>query len=337
MTPSSNILEAPAETAIGEAGQAVGPAADAPEAALPNVAAAARLPVNVQIRDFRKAPLLSARDLQKLRVQQNDFVHALASRLSLFLRLEFTLKLAGLQTALYRKLPENWAGPTFLALFKAEPAAGVGVLEITPGLGSLMVDRLMGGPGVPSDPVREFSEIEKAILEQTAQLVIGEWCAHWRATKELKPVILGHETSGRFVQVASPETVMLVIALELRVAGNAGTMQIAFPYAALEPLIRQLSHGTNSALESGPLSPARPAPKWNAAFDDVRVPVAARWHWSELTARDMLALKIGDVLQVDPASAGGMEVCVADLPRFNARPGIVSGKWAAELGRPLKD
>jgi flagellar motor switch protein FliM len=336
MNPSSNILEALGSTS-DEVEQSLLSGADAPEAAFPKIAAPVRPAVHVQARDFRKAPLLSARDLQKLRDHQTEFVNALASRLSLFLRLEFTLKLAGLQTVLYRKLPESWDGPTFLALFKAEPAGGVGVLEITPGLGSLMVDRLMGGPGILSDPVREFSEIEKAILEQTAQLVIGEWCAHWRAAKEFKPVILGHETSGQFVQVATPETVMLVVALELRVAGSAGTMQIAFPYAALEPLVRQLSHGANSGLEPGPSSPARPAPKWNTAFDDVRVPVAARWHWSEVTARDMLALKIGDVLQVDPAAAGGMEVCIADLPRFNARPGVVGGKWAVELGRPLRD
>jgi flagellar motor switch protein FliM len=101
-------------------------------------------------------------------------------------------------------------------------------------------------------------------------------------------------------------------------------------------LIRQLSQGTNSTVESIP-SPARPAPKWNTCFDDVRVPVAARWHWSELTARDLFALKVGDVLQVDSESAAAMEVCVADLPRFNARPGMVAGKWAVELGRPLKD
>lgn len=333
MNPGTNILEAPA---ADESAYSFG-AANAHEPAFPNAAAPVKPAANVQTRDFRKAPLLSARDLQKLRVHQADFVNALASRLSLFLRLEFTLKLAGLQTVSYRKLPENWAGPTFLALFKAEPANGVGVLEITSGLGSLMVDRLMGGLGTASDPAREFSEIEKAILEQTAQLVIGEWCAHWRGAKEFKPVILGHETNGRFVQVASPETVMLVVALELRVAGTAGTMQIAFPYAALEPQIRQLSQGANSALDAGTLAPAKPAPKWNTCFDDVRVPVAARWHWSELTARDMLALKIGDVLPVDPASVAGMEVCVADLPRFNARPGVVGGKWAVELNRAIKD
>lgn len=331
MSAPSDILEAPARS-TDEVENALVPGMDAGEGA-----AGVEAKPAVQTRDFRKAPLLSARDLQKLRAHQTEFVNALASRLSLFLRLEFSLKLAGLQTVLYRNLAQNWASPTFLTLFKAEPVSGVGILEIAPRLGSIMVDRLMGGSGAPSDPVREFSEIEKAILEQAAQLVVGEWCGHWRATREIKPAILGHESNGRFVQVATPETVMLVVAFELRLSGGAEKVQIAFPYAAIEPFIRQLSQGANSTLEAGPVLSAKAAPKWNACFDDVRVPVAARWHWSELTARDLLALKIGDVLQVDPALAGGMEVSVADSPKFNARPGIVAGKWAVELGRLLKD
>jgi flagellar motor switch protein FliM len=337
MTAPATTLELPASSSTGEVENLLVQDMEAGEGAVVAVVAVgADAPRNVKPHDFRNAPLLSARDLQKLRLHQTEFVNALASRLSMFLRLEFTLKLAGLQTVIYRKLADTWPNPTSLTLFKAEPLGGVGILEIAPRLGSTIVDRLMGGPGLASDSNHEFSEIEKAILEQASQLIIGEWCGHWRGTKELKPGILGHESNGRFVQVAAPETVMLIVALELRLAGSVETIQIAFPYASLEALIRQLSQGANSTAEAIP-SPARPAPKWNTCFDDVRVPVAARWHWSELTAGDLFALKIGDVLQVDPESAAAMEVCVADLPRFNARPGIVAGKWAVELGRPLKD
>jgi flagellar motor switch protein FliM len=334
MTAPATTLERPASSSTDEVENLLVAGVEAGEGAVAAMGKDAK--PGVQAHDFRNAPLLSARDLQKLRLHQTDFVNALASRLSMFLRLEFTLKLAGIQTVSYRKLAQTWPNPSCLTLFKAEPLSGVGILEITPQLGAAMVDRLMGGPGQVSDSVREFSEIEKAILEQAAQLIIGEWCGHWRGAREFKPGILGHESNGRFVQVASPETVMLVISLDLRLAGSVEKMQIVFPYASLEVLIRQLSHGANSGPELAP-TPAGPAPKWNHCFDDVRVPIAARWHWSELTARDLFALKVGDVLHADPESASGMEVSVADLPRFSARPGIVAGKWAVELGRPLKD
>lgn len=87
MNSGTNILEAPAAE---EAAQPLDVAVDTHAAAFPNATAPLKPVANVQTRDFRKSPLLSARDLQKLRVHQNDFVNALASRLSLFLRLEFT-------------------------------------------------------------------------------------------------------------------------------------------------------------------------------------------------------------------------------------------------------
>ena len=54
---------------------------------------------------------------------------------------------------------------------------------------------------------------------------------------------------------------MLVVALELRLGGSVEKIQIAFPYAALEALIRHLSQGTNSTAESTPSAAARSIPE----------------------------------------------------------------------------
>jgi flagellar motor switch protein FliM len=126
---------------------------------------------------------------------------------------------------------------------------------------------------------------------------------------------------------------MLVIVMEARLGECTGKIELAFPYAALEALVRQLSQGTNAAVRE--VAPSL-APKWNNCFDDVLVPITARWDWLEMTARDLLALKVGDVLRADSQS-GRIQVCVADLPRFDARLGIVAGKWAAELAGPTTD
>src|SRR5260221_10632724 len=150
----------------------------------------------VEPYDFRNPMLLSPRELRKLRSHQQEFVNALAARLSQHLRLEFNLKLTGLQTISYQNLVDSWASPSHLALFKIEPLRGVSILEIPPRLGSCIVDRLMGGPGkAPASP-QEMSEIEKALLEQILLFVLGEWCAQWAQIRELKPVLLGYESSG---------------------------------------------------------------------------------------------------------------------------------------------
>ena len=184
--------------------------------------------------------------LRKLRLHQEEFANALAGRLSLYLRLEFALKLTGLQTVAYGKLAQSWSNPSHLTLFKIEPLRGVSILEIPPPLGLCIVDRLMGGPGQAPESAREMSEIENALLDQAVQLILGEWCTHWSKVKELKPVLLGCETNGKFIQTALPETMMLVVAMEARIGNCTERLQIGFPYSSLEVLIRQLTRGAET-------------------------------------------------------------------------------------------
>ena len=292
----------------------------------------------VQPYDFRNPMLLAPRELRKLRMHQQEFIDALAARLSLYLRLEFTVKLTGLQTIAYQKMAESWANPSHLALFKIEPLRGVSVLEIPPRLGSCIVDRLMGGPGLSSDASREMSEIELALLEQVVQLIIAEWCTHWAKLKELKPVLLGHESNGRFVQTAPPETIMLVLVLEAGIGACVERMQIGFPYTPLEPSIRKLSQTVAETHAEAIAQPAgKTALKWNPCFDDVYIPVSAEWNGLEMTAREVLALKAGDLVRIDPQCVQRVSVRLADLPKFTGRPGTVSGKWAVELTREIHD
>ena len=291
---------------------------------------------NVQPCDFRRPSLLSSRELRKLRERQDEFVAALAARLSLFLRLDVAVKLSGIQTSFYQQLAQSWACPTHLSLFKIEPLRGVCILETAPALGSAIVDRLMGGAGKPADAGHEFSEIEKALLEQSAQLVLGEWCAHWHGIKDLKPTVLGQESNGRFVQTAAPETILLVVSLEVRLGHCTDKLVLGFPYAPLQPLIQQLSQGSEAQAEPAIPVAAKTAPRWNTNFDDVCIPIRAEWSGTEMAARDVLALKVGDVVKLDPQSTGHVRVRVADLPRFDGRPGTIGGKWAVELTRAIK-
>jgi flagellar motor switch protein FliM len=290
----------------------------------------------IQPYDFRNPMLLAPGELRKLRLHQEEFTSALAARLSLYLRLEFSLKLTSLQTVAYGKLAASWSNPSHLTLFKIEPLRGVSILEIPPRLGLSIVDRLIGGPGHAPDSAQEMSEIENALLDQAVQLILGEWCNHWSRVKELKPVLLGSETNGKFIQTAPPETMMLVIAMEARLGNCVEKIQIGFPYASLETLIRQLTKSADMGADAPSQPAAKVACKWNPCFDEVTIPLVAEWQGLELTARDILALKVGDVLQINPQCAQQVKVRLADHLKFTGRLGTVAGNWAVELTQSVK-
>jgi flagellar motor switch protein FliM len=284
-------------------------------------------------RDAR-TPLLSPRQMRHLQSHHERFAGTLAGRLSLFLRAEMTLALAGIQVLPYQRMAESWSDPAHLTLFKTEPLRGVSILQIPTPLGLSIVDRLMGGSGRSGPGSQEMGAIENALLEQVAQIVAAEWCGHAASLQELKPVLLGHESHARFLQTAPPQAAMLVVALDAALGDCREQIQIGFPFAALEPLLRRLM----AAMEPAPAPAPEPsAPSaWDSRFDEVRIPVTGAWHGWEVAAREVLNLKVGDVLRLDPAAARQVEVCLGGRAKFQGRPGLVAGKWAVELTGVVK-
>ena len=190
---------------------------------------------SIQPYDFRHPLFLSPTELRRLRIRHEDFIRALGARLSIYLRLEFSLQMSKLQTITYQKFAEALPNPTHLSLFKVEPLRGVGILDIHPRLGLTMVDRLLGGPAHSITADHDFSEIEMALLDQAVQLILSEWCHHWASVQELRPVLLGHENNGQFLQTAPHDTIMLVLTMEAKVGDCLEQMQIALPCFTLEP------------------------------------------------------------------------------------------------------
>lgn len=286
----------------------------------------------IQPCDFRQPAFLNAGEMRRLRLRHEDFIRSLAARLSIYLRLEVTIQMSRLQTVLYERFTESLPNPTHLTLFKAEPLRGICLLDMRPRLGLTMVDRLLGGPAHSVDSTRDLSEIETALLDQVCGLILGEWCNLWHRMQELRPSIIGHENNGRFLQSAAHDTVMLCLAMEVRLGDCMEQLQLAFPYFTIENLVRQLSNteDTDRAEASSPPTPLR----WNNVLDDVPVGVSAQWRGLDLTARQITELKVGDVVMLDPACAEVVHLQLEGITKFLGRLGTLADHRAVELGKP---
>jgi flagellar motor switch protein FliM len=282
--------------------------------------------------DFRQSGFLAASELRRIRQRHEQFIRSLAARLAIFLRLEFSLQLSKVQIVGYQKFTENLPTPTHITLFKTDPLKGVGLLVITPKLGLTIVDRLLGGVGQAAAENRELTEIEIALIDQVAVLILTEWCNHWPEMRELRYSLLGHENNSRFLQTAAPETAMLILTMTGGIGEQAEPIQIVFPYATVEPLMRLLSPSLHGA-ETAPTRAAKL--KWNSEFDEMKVPIIAEWQGLKLSAGDISRLKPGDLLSLDPACAAQVQLRLNRVPKFVGRPGTSSGKWAVQLTSTL--
>jgi flagellar motor switch protein FliM len=310
------------------------------ETAAPNVAAAPKgrksrhKAAEIRPYDFRQPAFLAPTELRKLRQRHDEFVRALASRLSMYLRLEVGLQVAKLGTVCYQNFIETLSTPAHVVMFKAEPLKGICLLDIPPRLGLTIVDRLLGGPAHAPIEHRDLTEIETALLDQAVQIILNEWCQQWQAFETLRPALLGHESNGRFLQTAPHDAVMVSLAIEMRIGDCTEQMQIVFPHYTMEPLVKYLTALSVTEKDAGQTSPPSPA-AWNPELGDVPVPVSAAWSGLELTGRELMALKPGDVLMLDPQITQSVHVHVASTPKYVGRLGTRGANWAVEVTQPL--
>ena len=282
--------------------------------------------------DFRQSGFLAPSELRRIRMRHEQFVRGLAARLAILLRIEFVVRLAKLQIVSYQKFTEQLPGSTHITLFKIDPLSGTGLFVIPPRLGLSLVDRLLGGPGQASEVPRDLSEIEVALIDQVAVLLITEWCNHWPEMRELRPSLTGHENNSRFLQTAAPDAAMLELTLDAGFGDPLEAVQLVFPYATVEPLARLLCPAGLAEADAKGARQVKVA--WKTQFDDVPVPVIAEWQGLKMSAGAITQLKAGDVVVLDPKSATQVRLRLNRVPKFVGRPGMRAGRWAIELTGP---
>lgn len=289
---------------------------------------------SIQPYDFRQPAFLSARELRKLRLWHEEFIRSLASRLSTYLRLEVGVQMAKLQTITYQKFLEILPNPTYITLFKADPMRGVCILELPLKLGLTIVDRLLGGSAINVSGQRDMTEIEVALLDQALQIMLAEWCNHWNYEQEIRPVLLGHETNGRFLQTAASDTVMLHLSIEAHIGDCVEPIQLGFPYYTLEPLVLRMNKLLDLNAQDAE-SGKEPEMRWHKRLDEVVIPVTAEWLGNRMSVRELSNLKPGDTISLAAECEQHVTVRLANIRKFEGSLGTMDRQWAIQVKQIL--
>jgi len=288
--------------------------------------------LKVQPYDFRNPAFLSETELRRLRLMHEDFIRYLSARLSLYLRMEFGLKMAQLTTVTYAKFTDSLPNPTHISLFKVDPLVGVGILDINPRLALTIADRLLGGKGHSVKADRYLTEIEIALVEDVVTILLDEWCAQWKGEQEMKPQIVGHENSGQFLQTSARDAVILGMTLECSFGDCTEQIQIGVPYATIEPIVKKMQARQQRDTASVPLT--RRA-EWQASYDRITVPVRAEWEAFEITLREVTQFRVGDVIEVRPSVCAETRILMNGTPKFVGTVGLDTDRVAVQISRKL--
>jgi len=256
-------------------------------------------------------------------------------RNSLFklLRRGIEVTVAGVQMLKYSEYVYSLVVPTSLNVVKVHPLRGNVLLVIDPKLVFTVVDNFFGGDGrlQPKIEGRDFAPTELRLIQRMMDMAFVDMKEAWKPVMEVELEYINAEVNPQFANIVGPNDVVVVTNFMVEIEGVSGEFQVTIPYTSLEPIRDRLDTVLHN--DSGS-SDAR----WsNALRDEIElsaVDLSCRLAQKQLTLRDVLEFKPGDVIPMDLSQPA--IVCAEGIPVLRGKLGTQHGNSTVRISGQVR-
>lgn len=290
----------------------------------------------IKAYDFYRPSKFSKDQVRTVYMVHETFSRLWGSSLSNELRNFVSLSVTSIDQLTYDEFIQSIPNPTIIATFTLSPLEGQALMEFSPTIGLPIIDRLLGGAGRSQLQARELTEIEEHVIGNLVDEGMVLLKQAWATMLDLRPELQGIESNPLFVHVVPPSDMVLLIALEARIGDFSGMVNVVYPYKLLEPILSLLSvQPPYPAGARGPDSATRESTK--RVLEKVELPLRVELGTAACTMRELLGLKVHDLIVLDTKVDEELKVRVGDIVKFRCRPGQSGTHWAAQVTDVIPD
>lgn len=251
------------------------------------------------------------------------------TRISMFnmLRRTADVSVGGIQIQKFGEYVHTLYVPTSLNMVKFRPLRGNALIILDARLVFKLVDNFFGGDGRHAKiEGREFTPTELRVVQMVLDQVFVDLGEAWKAVMPITFEYINSEVNPSLANIVSPSEVVVVSTFHVELDGGGGDMHITVPYSMIEPIREMLDSGLQSDSDEQD-------ERWVKALrEDVlaaQVDLECDIVRREITLRDIVALKEGDVI---PVEFPEYHVVTANgVPMFRTRLGQIRGNLALKV------
>ncbi len=286
--------------------------------------------------DFSRPTKFSKEHLRTLEIIFEHYSRLISTNLPVYLRKNVQIAVASSETVTFNEFTNALSNPVILGIINFAPLNGTIIMDLATNLGYAMLDRMLGGSGVPLEKSREFSEIEMSIIEKILVMFTQLLREPWKNVIDISPVLQRLETNPQFAQVISPNDMIAIVTLNMKIGDVEGFMNVCLPFFTLEDVMDKLNtkYWFSTMQENHDEN-------YEAYIESLirkaDIPIRAVLSKSMISVNDFMNLQVGDCIRLGSRVDDDMNIYVGNIKKFTALPGAEKGSYAVRITSVIRE
>jgi flagellar motor switch protein FliM len=257
------------------------------------------------------------------------FVRRLRQSLGSFVGVLPNVEQAGLEMLKFGTFRNRIAVGSSVHVYNMSPLRGQALMVLSAPFAFGLVDRIFGGAGKTPATLEphEYSAIETQMIQRLVIRVLQDLNESWAPVHHLDCSYGRSEINPALVSLTGLNEMVLTFQVQCDFGSGPATLTLTTPYALLEPLRAKL--GEQQASFGGADR------DWLAAMTSaVRhsdVTLSAELGTREIAARELLSLRVGDVISLGTRGDDPVALCIEGVRLMTGLAGVSRGQNAVRI------
>jgi flagellar motor switch protein FliM len=280
--------------------------------------------------DFRSPQKFSKEHIRTLELIHENYARIISNYLTAQVRTNVKVKVESVQQITYEEFIHSVPNPTVLTIFKMPPLSGSILFEINPQFVFEVIDLLLGGSGTGKFKTREFTDIDKNIINAINTGLISNLKLAWEDVIEVETEVEGMETNPALNQTLAPNDPVALITFSVEMSGSTTFINICIPYLSIEKVLDKLVvQYWFQDRDEDVLSESRE--KLRNRLNVVGISLSCVLGTANITVREFLNLNVGDVITLNEKTTSPVKLMVENKAYYRGKPGIIGKNRGVEI------
>jgi flagellar motor switch protein FliM len=235
----------------------------------------------------------------------------------------------------YEEFINSLIPPAMIVVISWENTGLSMVVEMNLNITLALVDRLLGGSGLPPPSPRAPTDIETALIAKLVDRHLVALEEAWRTVYPVSLSFVGTETNPEFAQVVPANEMVVLITMDIGIGDLSGIMSLAIPYSLLEPIANHLSAQRFFVKKKAENDLEKEYVYQHILNVIVNLQVCLGH--MQIPLKDLVNLRIGDTLLLDKKVNKSLEVKVEKKQKFLGFPGRVGKNLAIKINDLMRE